>query len=216
MLNEARDDLALPLASMNPMGHEHLGELLDAYLELDVEGLAAASVARLARELPKPGRLRVALVLIDDLRGAWTNRWDQEMKLRFESEGLLRRGWIVAPIWSREPVCIQRVLQELSCAVRRAEWQRREGAPKSLLECMAQEGRVLADAGWDFPGFSEDELVACRAVLEPHFESRCFATKLAGLFGDEAAESLGMERLGLRSDAGLAVALWEELRLRRG
>ncbi len=74
------------LVLMNPMGREHVAELLDALLALDADGIAARTAADAAAGLADaPGDYKLGLVVADDLKGGWTNRYDYEFNLRFPS-----------------------------------------------------------------------------------------------------------------------------------
>ena len=48
MTDAETGDLALPLVAMNPMGKDHVPALIDGYLALDAERIAADAVAEAA------------------------------------------------------------------------------------------------------------------------------------------------------------------------
>jgi hypothetical protein len=75
-------NLELPsLVAANPMAKEHVTALLDALLALDADGVAAQAVAEAVAHLAdEPGDFKVALVVVDDLMGGWTNRYAEEAK----------------------------------------------------------------------------------------------------------------------------------------
>jgi len=77
MVNVEGDDLDLaPLVSMNPMGREHVTVRLDELLALDAERIAIETAAEAtARLFDWSGSYRHGLVIVDDLRGGWTNRY---------------------------------------------------------------------------------------------------------------------------------------------
>src|SRR5437867_3474088 len=78
MLNQDRVELPT-LGIMNPMGKDHVTALLDALLALDADALAAQAAADASGALfDVPGEFKIALVVADDLMGAWTNRFDYE------------------------------------------------------------------------------------------------------------------------------------------
>jgi len=69
-----RGDLALPLVAMNPMGKDHVPALIDAYLALDAERVAAEATAEAAKSVEGGhGAYTVCLVVSDDLKGGWTH-----------------------------------------------------------------------------------------------------------------------------------------------
>src|SRR4029434_1495745 len=76
MTDEETGDLALPLVAMNPMGKDHVPELIRNYLALDAEGAAVRAIADATPRVAGPGpHYRLGLVVSDDLKGGWTNRY---------------------------------------------------------------------------------------------------------------------------------------------
>src|SRR4051812_47516924 len=68
---------------MNPMGKNHVTALLDAYLAMDGDGIAARATAEASARLADvPGDLKVGLVVVDDLMGGGSNRYDCEFFFR--------------------------------------------------------------------------------------------------------------------------------------
>ena len=79
-MTEGTDDVVLPITGMNPMGKEHVTALLDDLLAADAEVIAAAAIDEAATRLIRiPGERQVALVVIDDAQGGWTNRYFTEI-----------------------------------------------------------------------------------------------------------------------------------------
>ena len=83
MLTDDRSDVRLPpLGMVNPMGKEHVTTLLDAFLRLDAEGEAGQALRQAAANLAElRGAYKVGLVVADDLKGGWTNRYASEFSL---------------------------------------------------------------------------------------------------------------------------------------
>jgi hypothetical protein len=84
MVNDDGDDLKIPpLVGINPMAREHVPALLDEYLALDTDARAAQVVAEAAAALADvSGEFKVPLVILDDLKGGWTNRYAVEFAMR--------------------------------------------------------------------------------------------------------------------------------------
>src|SRR6516225_5538316 len=107
-------NLELPsLIAMNPMGKDHVTALLDALLALDADGIAARAVAEVSNELAgEPGDFKTTLVIVDDLKGGWTNRYAEEFTHRFQSgppapadfrlPRWTKHFWINGFLWSSE------------------------------------------------------------------------------------------------------------------
>ena len=208
MTDPTTGDLALPLVAMNPMGKDHVPALLDRLLEFQADsvGEAAAAVTR-DHVRDEPGKFRVGLVIADDARGGWTNRYASEYSHRFEGFALYKRGWIVGMLWTSEPPAEATVREEIASAIYRAAHIQRHGAARSLSDMLAQEGTAMVRAGCVAPTLDADDLTYTRDILEPLLDATDRATAMACLFGDDAAHALGYRAHGLSHRAGLALAL---------
>jgi len=206
------DDIVLPLVGMNPMGKAHVPAMLDELIAFDAEAVAGAAIADAARQLVSiPGRLQVGQLATDDLHGGWTNRYLNEMQLRFDAAALLKRGWAVAPIWTSETWTPENVRAEVLASVYRSAHLQQRGAPKTLGQMMTQEGRAAVFAGATGPTLDDDDLEYTRAVLQPYRATTDYPTIVACLYGDAAARSVGYPAIGLSPRAGYALARVEAL-----
>jgi hypothetical protein len=201
-------DLKLPLSAMNPMGKDHVPALLDQYLAIDADGLAARAVAEAESRLTNvEGEFKVALVIVDDAMGGWTNRYSNELTARYGSKPLHRRGWITGALWTSETPSEQATREETLTAVYRAAHIQQHGFAATLREIMAQEGYAMAMAGCSTPSLDEDDLDYTRAVIAPNLDTKDYPIVITSLFGDPAAASLGYAPPGLSERAGFALAL---------
>lgn len=199
-------DLNLPLQAFNPMSKPHVAELLDRLLALDSEGIGEAAMNQAANELASVGvcgSIQVGLVVADDARGGWTNRWLFEAKHRFENSYEQRHGIVTALLWSSEPPHAQSIRQEVRAAIYRHAWIAKHGLPTTLQERMQQEGMAAHFAGVPLePLPRQDE-----AVIDANLASTHYPTIIACLYGDDAAITCGYDPLGLPAHAGLRYAL---------
>ena len=217
MVNAETGDLALPLVAMNPMGKDHVPALIDDYLAMDAEAIGEASVASavaaIAAEHGAMGAkadrtdYRVALVVSDDLKGGWTNRWASEYSHRIDGAAITKRGWLVGILWTSEPASEQNVREAVLTSLYRAAYLQTHAAPATLGEMLDQEGYAMARAGCTTPQLDDDDLAYSRSVIKPHLGASDRATVIACLFGDRAAAALGYPPQGLSERAGLALAL---------
>jgi len=209
-------DLKLPLSAMNPMGKDHVPALLDQYLAFDADGLAARAVADAESRLSNVGgEFKVALVIVDDAMGGWTNRYSNELTARSGSKPLHRRGWITGTLWTSEAPSEQATREETLTAVYRAAHIQQHGFAATMREIMAQEGYSMAMAGCSKPSLDEDDLEYTRAVIAPNLNTKDYPIVITSLFGDVAAASLGYAPLGLSERAGFALALSDALERRK-
>jgi hypothetical protein len=215
----------IPLLIANPMGKAHVTALLDHLLELDADRIAAAAAKEASANLADvPGEVKAAIVVADDLKGGWTNRYDYEFTLRFgkprdpDRSRLPRAAalrppnwskfiWIIGVLWSSEPATAHAVREAMLTATYRFGFIQRHGLPQTLGEMLVQEGQVMARAGCTTPVLDEEDLAYTREVLAPHLGSGDMRTCIECLFGDAAGKTLGFEPRGLSPWAGLALAL---------
>src|SRR5213082_1742429 len=154
-------DLALPIAAMNPMGKEHMMSAVEAVRE------------EAQRFSHRPDRLRVALVLADDVAGAWTNRWTTDFAHRFESAALYKRDFAVGLLWASEPPSAERVRAVVLQSIGRAVYEREHGRARTLREKLEQERFASVPLGPPPPA--------------EHLDATDAPTLFACLYGDEAA-----------------------------
>ena len=216
MVDAGTGDLALPLVAMNPMGKEHVPALIDSYLSLDADAEAERAIAGLGRVYPDiAATFRVGLVMADDLKGGWTNRFASEFSARFETAALHKRRWLVGVLWTSEAAGLEAGTSAVRMAVHRAAHIERHGPPQTLGDMLAQEGYAAAAADCQAPVLDPDDLAYTREVLRPLLAAADRATQIAALFGDAAATALGYQPLGVSARAGLALALHDALARRQ-
>lgn len=209
------------LVMMNPMSKEHVAARLDELLALDADGIAMRALAEAAATVADaPGDCQLALVLVDDQHGGWTNRYDYEFNQRGARGRLttkdkrpawLKEAWLTGILWSSEAATERAVREAVLTVVYRAAYVQRHGAAATLGAMLAQERQVMQAAGCTLPALDPTELAHTRAVLTPLLGATDMRTCIECLFGDAAGETLGFTPRGLRHWAGLALALQETL-----
>lgn len=203
------EDIALPLVGMNPMGKEHVPAYLDQLMAYS-DDVARQAVQEANRRLSSPSALKVVLVVCDDLKGGWTNRYFSEAVARFNPSALLRRGWVVVPCWTSDSPSSEQIKRDTLAYIYRAVYISYRGQARTLGQRMRQEGYALAFAG-EHLALDTEELAYTAAVIEPHLDSEHYPTVMACLYGDEAAQTLGYKPLGFTVRAGLELALHQAL-----
>lgn len=198
-------DVVLPLTAANPMGREHVAAHVQALIDRGAEARAAQWLREAeARLVRVPATLRVALLVVDDVAGGWTDRGLTDAQHRFECAREAKRGFATAYAWTSEPPDLDALRIETLASVYRAAYVLRHGEARTLREAMRQEGLALA-----FAGARLTEPRAARAVLDAHLDDPRFATLFAGMYGDPFAERAGHKPLGVPGFAGFAVGLAE-------
>jgi len=215
----SRDGKALdlpPLGLMNPMGKDHVTAVLDALLALDADGVAGRALADVGAVVAdNSGDFQVGLVVVDDLMGGWTNRYDYEFGIRFGSALIradgsrpkwLKEDWITCVLWSSEAATERAVREAVLTVIHRIDYVRRNGPARILRDMLAQEGHVMRAAGCAGPPIDAEDIAYTRDVLAPFLDADDKRTCIECLFGDEAGRTLGFTPRGLSRWAGLALA----------
>jgi hypothetical protein len=213
ILNASEDDIELaPLAAMNPMAKDHAKECLDKLLELNADGIAENATTEFQSRVKTLNsfNLRASLVLCDDAKGGWTNRYLNEFQYFFEFDkaSFFKRPWLMMPCWTSDEVSSETIYQTTLAYLYRLTYVLEKGQAKTLEQMLKQEGEVLAFSGvtqW----LGADELEYTQSVIKQYLRSTAKPVQLACLYGDEAAKSVGYEPLGLSHEAGFALALAE-------
>src|SRR5215471_6849519 len=142
--NDGSAMLELPsLIIMNPMGREHVATLLEEYLALDGDVIANRAVKEAAAHLrEEPGDFKVTVVIADDLKGGWTNRYDYEFTQRFQCgppdprDPKLPRWvthyWVNGILWTSEPASERAVREAVLTAIYRTAYVQRHGSARTL------------------------------------------------------------------------------------
>ena len=216
------DELGMraPLLAMNPMSKEHVHELLDQLLELDCDAAGAQATTEALNQVEDvPGNFKVTLVVADDLKGGWTNRYANEFEYRFgmwsgaaasgqsELPPYLNHFWLFGVLWSSEAPSIALAREAVLTAIFRAAYVHRHGQARTLGDMLRQEGAVMAQAGCTHPALDDDDAEYTREVLTPFLDATDKRTCMECLFGDEPGRTLGFTPQGLSPWAGLALAL---------
>lgn len=211
MTDAESGDLALPLVAMNPMGKDHIPALLDEYIAMNAEGIGAEAVvtADVASGFSRTASYKICLVVSDDLKGGWTNRYASEFSHRIEGAAIAKRGWLTGILWTSEPASERAVREAVLTSIYRAEYLQTHAAPVTLGEMLAQEGYAMARAGCAGPLLDPNDLAYTRSVIDLHLDASDRATVIACMFGDSGANALGYLPQGLSDRAGLGLALSE-------
>ena len=223
MIGETEDgepDVVLPIMSANPMGKEHCLPMVERLLDIEAEAVVAGALEEAGKRLAFfDARARVALNLVDDLGGSWTDRYFTEAELRLGSRQQERanrmRRFVVVPCWTSERYTPDLLRKETLAAVFRLAWRDSFGLPESLGAMLTAEGNSLRFAGVPLEGESSilapvlprEDLEYANDVIESRLNLTDYPTLFTCMFGDDAAGKAGYRQLGLRPRAGFAVAL---------
>lgn len=210
---DGKDVDLLPMVFINPMAKEHVTQLLDEYLGMDADGIAKKALHEKSECWRGMGGVyHSGMVICDDLKGGWTNRYSADYNLRFGMDPRSKRFWVTGVLWSSEKATPATVKGTILAAALRTAFQLQNGLPKNLNQRMAQEGYALCHSGSEVPEFDLEELEYTREVIKPYLLSEDIPRAIQCLFGDQAGETLGFPRMGLSPYAGLSLARFDAAR----
>jgi hypothetical protein len=210
IVGSSEDDIELaPLAAMNPMAKDHAKVYLERLIALDADTTAEKALAEFKSRIYTLDsfNIKASLVVCDDLKGGWTNRYLGEAKhlLNFSKTNFLKRPWLAVPCWTSEDISGDQLRKNTLAALYRLAYMFQHKAV-TLGEVMVQEGYALVFAG-DRRWLEQDDLEYTGNVIEPYLETTLFPLQFACLYGDDIAKSVGYQPLGLSHRAGFALAL---------
>ncbi len=217
MLSQDRQEcLVPPMVFANPMAKDHVLAVLDRLLEQNCENMIKdqieLSVKSSIKQFPNKTHrfpkqiLQFSAVVIDDLKGGWTNRYATEYQLRI----VLPRNnstWLTIPIWSSDLPDVQLVISTAKMTWYRSFYQLVHGVPKTIPELLNQEGYALLQSRCEVPVLSTEELEYTHDLIKKKYHQLDLNSFVEVLFGDLAAASLGFTQNGFSPQAGLALAL---------
>jgi hypothetical protein len=209
------DDIELaPLSAMNPMAKDHAKVYIENLLVLHADDSAAKAVTDFSKRMKTLNDIdgRISLVVCDDAKGGWTNRYLNEMTyfFDFDKTAFLKRPWLMVPCWTSEEASSQKSYQETLVYLYRLAYVFDYGQAKTLKQMLQQEGHTLSHAN-TMQWLSQDDLEYTKEVITPYLETLEKPIQVACLYGDAAAKSVGYQPLGLSYRAGFALALAQAL-----
>jgi hypothetical protein len=184
---------ALPLSKLNPMAKEHALVYVEELLAMGAEDRVFAAARDAASRLDGDDELKVLLVLMDDAKGGWTNRYFAEFAHHYENKYEVAHGWATVAVWTAEVPTDALLRARAFESVYRTIDERRNGPVRTLCEILDREIRTQRFAGMVSP--YED--AAYRAKIAPYLDSHAAPVVMTALYGDAAGATLGYPPLGI-------------------
>lgn len=184
-----KDDIVLPIGGFNPMAGPELHELLKQLIKERVEEYVTELLLEWnANQSDKAETLQVAINLIDDEGGLWSQRYLTEFENKFSNQAMLRRKIIVMNLYRSEENTKELIKRRLEETIYRNAYQLKEGMPKLLNEHVAQERHVQKQfIDKREIGVMESDT----AFLKKHGTSNLYHVIFCFFYGREVCEELG-------------------------
>lgn len=210
MLDQNGEDVVLPIMIFNPMAKAHVVDKLKELSQLKAEDLTITSLQGINNTLQQidsiqdKGIFKVCLVVADDAKGGWTNRFTTDYQCRFTIKGLLNRNFCTPIFWSSESYTNELIENRIKGFVWRTVFQLLHQQPENLAEHVQQEAFVHENCYSTSKDFKEIDSIL--NLFDQHRHSSDRNVLISFLYGDDAANELGYTPLGLPSFAGIKAA----------
>lgn len=210
LLNDQKDDAdLLPLVLANPMGREHLVEMIGQMLAFDAESIAKQALEEAWRDLNIPFTgYRHGLTVADDVKGGWTQRTITDFNQRFQIVVPAKRAWVITALWAGDDrPTPERIRQAVLMSIYRIHHIREHGQALTLKAMLFQEGMASRYAGVQTT-LDHEDLTYTQSIVDEYLMTDDYSIIIAALYGDQSARALGYSPLGLSPNAGLELAIY--------
>jgi hypothetical protein len=203
-----KDEMLLPIAAFNPMGKELALNKIEALIAIDAEELVKKSLQQINSELDslQDRTIQVAINLIDDVEGSWSNYAVTDYKNKFEFDGLIKRNFCTPIFWTSEIVSHEIIVRRTNEYVYRTIYWIEKGKPKTLYDCFEQEVFVNIKSRGEVLKSEIPNIEFLNNYYEQHIDSEDYNLKLNFFYGDERIKELNYPTYGISKNGGFEYA----------
>ena len=195
-----KEDLVFPIAGFNPMGKELASSKLDDLIAISAEEVVKKTLLQVDHRTPDT--FEVAINLVDDVEGSWSEKASTDFRNRFEIGPMVKRNFCVVYVWTSE-VISERLLKNRTLeAVHRTIHFLDHGHPKTLEACLRQEIRAYRISETE-KAIDPSPFKVLEEFFNTHKRSEDYALKFNFFYGDQASSLLGYKAFGISSVTGL-------------
>lgn len=203
-----KDEMILPIAGFNPMGKELALYKIQALIEFDAEELVKKSLEQINSELSGSSdrTIQVAINLIDDVEGSWSNYAVTDYKSKFEFDGLIKRNFCTPIFWTSETVSEEIIAQRTKEYVHRTIYWIKKGKPETLYDCFEQEVYVNIACGKQLSYWEMCDIEMLKKHFIQNVNSVDYNLNLNFFYGDKETEDLNFPVYGIPKNGGFEYA----------
>lgn len=183
-----KGDLTIPISGYNPMAKAHISLKLNELKDLQAEQII--SLLTLEFSFLRPDLdLKVALNLLDDTEGGWTNRFTSDYQGKFMINALVERNFCIPIFWASEDYTAQLIKIRVQEYLWRTAYWKDNGRVRSLEQHVAMERFVAGQTG-ETSKLTAKDREALQAYVDEHKDSPDYLVIFNFFYGSEAARSL--------------------------
>jgi hypothetical protein len=194
-----KGELVLPIVGFNPMAREHIQAKLLQLKALKAEQYMTDVLQDLPHHLRKHHsnrHFKVALNLLDDLHGGWTNRFTSDFDSKFKISGLVNRNFCTPFFWASEAITKETIQERTLEYVWRSIYWVSNRKPIRLKDYVAQETFVATNVRKksNQPKSDFKNLTVWYQLQQDNDD---YTVIFNFFYGDAASKSLGVPTFGV-------------------
>ncbi|MEM7382706.1 MAG: hypothetical protein AAF361_16170, partial [Bacteroidota bacterium] len=134
LLGESREDVVLPIAAFNPLGKELVMEKVKQLIDMRAEELMQEVIFEVngSLKIPDNRTISVGLNLLDDIGGAWSDRFTTDYSSKFDFGSLHKRNFCLPSFWTSETLSVEMIRPRTKEYLYRTLYWLEHGKPQSL------------------------------------------------------------------------------------
>lgn len=203
-----KDEMILPIAAFNPLGKELALNKVEQLLELDAETLVEKHLQQINTKLVDSGEqvFNVAINLIDDVEGSWSNYAVTDYKNKFEFDGLIKRNFCTPIFWTSEIINEEKIIQRTKEFVYRTIYWIDKGKPQTLFDLFELEVYVNLSCENQYVKSESCDIELIESYYNKHSNSTDYNLNLNFFYGDEETKDLNFPAFGIPKNGGFDFA----------
>lgn len=205
-----KGDMVMPIVYYNPMAKEAAQKQLQQLIDLIAEELIFKAWEDLGishiQNKDSSMIIEVAINLVDDVQGAWSERYSTDYKSKFNFGAHLKRQFSIPIFFASDSLDEQIITRRIQGYLCRTVYWLEHGAPLTLGEMLDQEIYVASIAGASHEELCEKEAELVDRFFKEHVETSSSDILFNFFYGDQASSQLNYKTFGLPSKAGFRYA----------
>lgn len=203
-----KDQLALPIGGYNPMAKSEVLEKVELLISLDAEEIIKDICLEVNKQMgPSSNIFKIGLNLVDDIGGAWSNKFQTSFENIFRFNGVYNYNFCAPHFWMSEEITKELIKERTIESIWRTVYWFENNNPLTLEEHINQEAFVSKKTNSSRRGhlISKD-----LEKLNEKFQKSKSSTDKDLIFnffyGDEASKELSYPYFGIGKVTGFDLA----------
>ena len=205
---EEKDEMILPIAGFNPMANDFAVSKLEQLIDFSAEDVAQEEIERIniKHQIAEELTIKVALNLVDDIGGVWSNYFTTDYKSKFEFDSILKRNFCTPHFWTSEKLSKKIIADRVNEYVLRTIYWLNNTSPATLEQILAQEVFVQTYTENTISHDKANAYSGIKLLHEKYKQSTDYNLIFNFFYGDIASEGLAYKQYGVKGKNGFEYA----------